>query len=154
DYLARHVEGWDAVEADVRAASPDALRAACGVPQDQVDAAVRCLAESPRTIFCWAMGITQHEYGVDNVQAIVNLALSRGMVGKPGGGLLPIRGHSNVQGVGSVGFTPALKTEFAARLQELYGIALPDTPGLHTLAAVEAAERGEIDVCVLLGGNL
>ncbi len=154
DYLAAHVEGWDAVEADVRSASKAALLDACGVAQEAVDAAQRMLAASRRTIYCWAMGVTQHAHGVDNVLAIVNLALSRGMVGKAGAGLLPIRGHSNVQGVGSVGFSPALKAEFAQRLQELYGIELPATPGLHTLASVMAADRGEIDCAVLLGGNL
>src|SRR5262249_8201823 len=75
-------------------------------------------------------------------------------VGRPGAGLLPIRGHSNVQGVGSVGVTPALKAEFARRLGELYGMTLPPGPGLHTLASVEAAAAGGIDVALLLGGNL
>jgi len=154
DYVAQYVDGWEAVEADVRAASRPALLAACGVPADAIDTAVRWLAASRAAIVAWAMGITQHAHGVDNVQAIVNVALSRGMVGKPGAGLLPIRGHSNVQGVGSVGFGPALKAEFAQRLQQLYGIQLPSTAGLHTLASVEAADRGEIDCAVLLGGNL
>jgi molybdopterin-dependent oxidoreductase alpha subunit len=153
-YLATHVEGWDAVEADVRSASSRVLLAACGVEPAAVDAAVRLLVGSQRTIFCWAMGVTQHAHGVDNVCAIVNLALALGMVGKPGAGLLPIRGHSNVQGVGSVGFSPALKTEFANRLQRLYGIELPSRPGLDTLASMTAAHRGEIDCAVFLGGNL
>ncbi|HXQ21480.1 MAG TPA: FdhF/YdeP family oxidoreductase [Candidatus Acidoferrales bacterium] len=154
DYLAGHVENWEAVEADARAASHDALLAACGVPAAEIETAVRLIAASQRTISCWAMGVTQHAHGVDNVQAIVNLALSRGMVGKPGAGLLPIRGHSNVQGVGSVGVSPSLKAEFARRLQELYGIELPRTPGLHTMASVEAAGGGTIDCALLLGGNL
>jgi molybdopterin-dependent oxidoreductase alpha subunit len=153
-FLERHVEGWEAVDADVRAASREALLAACGVSLKDVDLAVRWCTMSRDTIFAWAMGITQHAHGVDNVQAIVNLALSRGMLGKPGAGLLPIRGHSNVQGVGSVGFSPALKTEFARRLQELYGVATLTTPGLDTLASVEAADRGAIDAAILLGGNL
>ena len=154
DFLAAHVDGWEAVEADARSSSASALLASCGVPDGEVEAAVRLLAASRRTIFCWAMGVTQHAHGVDNVLAIVNLALSRGMVGKPGAGLLPIRGHSNVQGVGSMGFSPAVKAEFAQRLQQLYGVSLPTTPGLHTLASVEAAGRGEIDYALLLGGNL
>jgi len=154
DHLMAHVEGWDAVEADVRSASNEDLLRACGVAPPGVDTAIQLLAQSQHTIFCWAMGITQHAHGVDNVQAIVNLALSRGMVGKPGAGLLPIRGHSNVQGVGSVGVSPALKAEFARRIEKLYGIELPSAPGLHTLASVEAADRGEIDCAVLLGGNL
>jgi molybdopterin-dependent oxidoreductase alpha subunit len=153
-FLAAHVEGWEAVEADVRSASRPELLRACGVASRDIDTAVQFLAESRRTIFCWAMGITQHAHGVDNVQAIVNVALSRGMLGRPGAGLLPIRGHSNVQGVGSVGVSPTLKMEFARRLEQLYGITVPSEPGLHTLASVEAAYRGGIDCAVLLGGNL
>ncbi|MEW6272507.1 MAG: FdhF/YdeP family oxidoreductase [Thermodesulfobacteriota bacterium] len=153
-FVARHVEGWDEVAGDLGAASRDALLAACGVPEDQVAAAVDALARSRATVFAWAMGVTQHAHGVDNVQAIVNLALSRGMLGRPGAGLLPIRGHSNVQGVGSVGVSPRLKEEFVRRLEELYGVALPRAGGLHTLASVEAAARGDIDFALLLGGNL
>ena len=154
DFLAVHVEGWEAVESDARSASRDELLWACGVPAEDVDAALQLLTRSQRTIFCWAMGITQHAHGVDNVQAIVNLALSRGMLAKPGAGLLPIRGHSNVQGVGSVGVSPVLKAEFARRLEQLYGIEMPGEPGLHTLASVEAADQGYIDCAILLGGNL
>jgi molybdopterin-dependent oxidoreductase alpha subunit len=154
DFLTAHVEGWDAVEADARSAARDELLGACGVPRDDGDAALELLIGSQRTIFCWAMGITQHAHGVDNVQAIVNLALSRGMLAKPGAGLLPIRGHSNVQGVGSVGVSPVLKAEFARRLEQLYGIEMPNEPGLHTLASVEAADRDYIDCAILLGGNL
>jgi len=154
DYLAAHAEGWDAVERDVRSASRESLLAACGVSVDDVDTAIRLLAASRRSIFCWAMGITQHAHGVDNVLALTNLALSRAMVGRPGTGLLPIRGHSNVQGVGSMGFSPTLKAEFAQQLHRLYGIDLPSSPGLHTLASVEAADRGDVDTAILLGGNL
>ncbi|MFQ5665973.1 MAG: FdhF/YdeP family oxidoreductase [Candidatus Binatia bacterium] len=154
DYLAAYVENWPAVEADVRSDSRGKLLAACGVTEAEVRTAVDLLAHSRHVIFCWAMGITQHAHGVDNVLAIVNLALSRGMIGKPGAGLLPIRGHSNVQGVGSVGVSPAVKEQFARRLEALYGIELPRIRGLHTLASVEAADRGEIDCALLLGGNL
>jgi molybdopterin-dependent oxidoreductase alpha subunit len=154
DFLAAHVAGWDGVAADALGAPREALLRACGVAPADVDAAVDLLCASRATVFAWAMGLTQHAHGVENVQAVVNLALARGMVGRTGTGLLPIRGHSNVQGVGSVGVSPALKAEFARRLEQLYGIALPARPGLHTLASVEAAARGEIDVALLLGGNL
>jgi molybdopterin-dependent oxidoreductase alpha subunit len=153
-FLSAHADGWNDVRAHTIAADPDALLAACGVPSAQVDAAVELLSTARRGIVAWAMGITQHAHGVDNVQAIVNLALARGWVGRPGAGLLPIRGHSNVQGVGSVGVAPALKAEIAKRLGTLYGVTLPDSPGLHTMASVEAAAVGRIDAAVLLGGNL
>jgi molybdopterin-dependent oxidoreductase alpha subunit len=153
-FLAAHVDGWDAVEADLAATDPAPLLEACGLAANEVAAAADVLAASRAAIFAWCMGITQHAHGVDNVQAIVNLALARGMLGRPGAGLLPIRGHSNVQGVGSVGVSPGLKAEFARRLEAAYGIRMPDGEGLHTLASLEAAARGEIDFAFLLGGNL
>jgi molybdopterin-dependent oxidoreductase alpha subunit len=153
-FVRAHVDGWEAVRTHATAQDPDALLAACGVPQAQVDAAVSRLVGARRGIVAWSMGITQHANGADNVQAIVNLALTRGWVGRPGGGLLPIRGHSNVQGVGSVGVLPAVKAEFAKRLSALYGMSLPESPGLHTIASVAAAADGRIDTALLLGGNL
>ncbi len=149
-----HTTGWEAVRAQVTGMPAETLRAACGVPQDAVAAAVERIAGARRGLIAWAMGITQHAHGVDNVQALVNLGLARGWVGRRGGGLLPIRGHSNVQGVGSMGVAPALKTEFARRLGALWGVELPQSPGLHTLASVEAAADGRIDAALLLGGNL
>ena len=153
-FLAARVSGWDRVAADLATADRATLLAACGVPAAEIERAVALLAGSRATIFAWAMGITQHAHGVDNVQAIVNLALARGMLGRPGAGLLPIRGHSNVQGVGSVGVSPGLKAEFVRRLEELYGIRMPAGEGLHTLASLEASARGAIDFAFLLGGNL
>jgi anaerobic selenocysteine-containing dehydrogenase len=100
------------------------------------------------------MGITHHAHGVHNVQAIANLALLRGMVGRPGCGLLPIRGHSNVQGMGSMGVTPQLKEAVFGRLQSHFGVRLPTTPGRDTLACVEGAADGSLQVGVCLGGNL
>jgi molybdopterin-dependent oxidoreductase alpha subunit len=142
------------VRAAVAAEPRAALLAACGVPEADVERAVDLVCAARRGVVAWCMGVTQHAHGVDNVQALANLALARGWVGRPGGGLLPIRGHSNVQGVGSVGVAPALKAEFARRLGELYGFALPPATGLHTLASVEAAAEGRIAAALLLGGNL
>ena len=101
----------------------------------------------------WAMGITHHEHGVDNVLAIANLALARGMVGRPHAGLMPIRGHSNVQGIGSVGFTPELKSGFLKAMEEFYGLKPPREKGLDSMNSVHAAHRGEMDFALLMGGN-
>ena len=153
-FVDAHTTGWPAVRDDAMALDRGVLFAACGVSPADVERAVDILLRARRGIMAWAMGITQHVHGVDNVQAIVNLALARGWVGRSGTGLLPIRGHSNVQGVGSVGVTPAVKAEFASRLSALYGVALPEGRGLHTMASVEAAAEGRIDAALLLGGNL
>jgi molybdopterin-dependent oxidoreductase alpha subunit len=112
------------------------------------------LLEARRGIFLWAMGLTHHAHGVDNVLALANLALARGWLGRPGAGLLPIRGHSNVQGVGSVGVTPGLRRAFARKMEEVYGLAPSREEGQDTYASLVAAEEGRIRAAVLLGGNL
>ncbi len=97
DYIDAHTNGWDPVDADIETASWDELVRISGVPREHIDRAVEILSGARRGIFMWAMGLTHHLHGVDNILALANVALSRGWVGRPGMGLLPIRGHSNVQ---------------------------------------------------------
>jgi molybdopterin-dependent oxidoreductase alpha subunit len=153
-FVASFSAGWDDVRADVETASWETLIEACGVPRRQIDEAVRMLLQAKRGIFLWAMGLTHHAHGVDNIQALANLALARGWLGRPGCGLLPIRGHSNVQGVGSVGVSPIMRTKFASAFEAAYGITVPPESGLDTYESMCAAERGAIDAAFLLGGNL
>ncbi len=152
-FIADHTNGWEAVRRDLDGVSLDALADNCGVPRDEIVRVGRLYAASSNAVLMWAMGITHHEHGTDNVAMIANLALARGMVGRPHAGLLPIRGHSNVQGVGSVGFTPALKAGFLTRMQEIYGLRPPEGKGLDSLGSVEAAHRGDVDFALSLGGN-
>ena len=154
DYVRDHVDGWDAVEGDLRAVAWETLLTASGLTRAQVEAAAEAIAKARRGVMLWAMGLTHHEHGVDNVLALANVALARGWVGREGCGLLPIRGHSNVQGVGSVGFAPALKAAFADKMEEVYGIPARGISGLDTFRCMEAAEAGRMRVAVLLGGNL
>ena len=154
DFVAAHTSGWEAVEADLAATPWDALLDASGVARSEIARAVAMLVRARRGVLLWAMGLTHHVHGVDNVLALANLALARGWLGRPGSGLLPIRGHSNVQGVGSVGVTPQLKAAFAARMEELYGIPTAGTAGLDTYASMAAAAEGRMRAAVLLGGNL
>ena len=114
----------------------------------------RRYAAAKHVVFSWTMGITHHAHGVQNVQAIANLALQRGMVGRQYAGLMPIRGHSNVQGVGSVGVTPKLKDAIFDRLQTHYDLQLPTEAGLDTLGCMEAAHEGALKLGLCLGGNL
>jgi molybdopterin-dependent oxidoreductase alpha subunit len=153
-FVADHTAGWKAVEADLAASPWPDLVASCGVPRVEVDQAVEVLCGARRGVFMWAMGLTHHGHGVDNVLALANLALGRGWLGRPGCGLLPIRGHSNVQGVGSCGVTPGLKEAFAAKLEELYGIRVVPGVGQDTYSSMIAAAEGRIRAAVLLGGNL
>jgi molybdopterin-dependent oxidoreductase alpha subunit len=153
-FLQTSVEGFEAIEADVRATSWETLLAVCALPRAHLDTAVDALCRARRGVFLWAMGLTHHENGVDNVRALGNLALARGFLGCPGSGLLPIRGHSNVQGVGSMGFSPWLKAAFAERMEAVYGIPRAAASGLDTYGSMVAAEEGKIRTAVLLGGNL
>ena len=153
-FVRDHVEGWDAVEADVRATPWELLLAESGLKREDVDRAATALVAARRGVLLWAMGLTHHEHGVQNVMALANLALARGFLGREGCGLLPIRGHSNVQGVGSVGFAPALREAFAKKMEEVYGIPPASTEGLDTFRCMEAAHAGRMRVAVFLGGNL
>ncbi|MHC4948994.1 MAG: FdhF/YdeP family oxidoreductase [Planctomycetota bacterium] len=153
-FVARHVEGWDAFAADIAATPWDRLVRESGVPRETIDRVADLYAGARNVVFCWAMGVTHHEHGVDNVRMIANLALSRGMVGAPGRGLLPLRGHSNVQGVGSMGVTPRLKPAMHERLEQLLDRRLPDGTGLDTLQSMQRAQAGGIRVAWCLGGNL
>jgi molybdopterin-dependent oxidoreductase alpha subunit len=152
-YIDSYTSGWDAVRDDIENSSWRELTEACGVPRAEIDEAVDIMAAARRGIFCWAMGLTHHVHGVDNILALTNLALARGWLGRPGCGLLPIRGHSNVQGVGSVGVSPALKAAFASNVHAVYGIE-PKGDGWDTYAAMEAAAAGKVRAAFMLGGNL
>ena len=125
-----------------------------GITRSAMEELARLYGRSNATIFAWAMGITHHENGVENVQSISNLALIRGMVGKPSAGLMPIRGHSNVQGVGSVGVTPTLSPAIKAGVERTLNISLPDSPGRDTMACMEGAHDGSLTSAICLGGNL
>ena len=153
-YLSEATSGWEAVRADVEASDWDRLLRICGVRREQVDAVVDGMLQAKRGIFLWAMGLTHHQHGVDNILALANLAMARGWLGREGCGLLPIRGHSNVQGIGSVGVTPGLKKAFAQKLESLYGVDVPSEPGMDTYASMVAAEQGAVRAALLVGGNL
>jgi molybdopterin-dependent oxidoreductase alpha subunit len=153
-FLTNHCLGWAELRARLDGISWEEITAKCGVSRDEIDRIVACYAAARNVVFSWTMGITHHAHGVQNVQAIANLALMRGMVGRPGCGLLPIRGHSNVQGIGSMGVTPKLRDVVFERLQTNFGVTLPTTPGRDTMACIEGASAGHLKFGFCLGGNL
>ncbi len=153
-FIAGATEGFEAYEKAVRSVTWEEIERGSGVDRAQVERVAELYGAAKSAVFGWTMGITHHEHGVANVQAIVNLALLRGMVGRPRAGLLPIRGHSNVQGIGSVGVTPTLKEAIFQKLEARLGVKLPTTPGRDTMACMRAAERGEVRSALCLGGNL
>ncbi|MBW4696129.1 MAG: FdhF/YdeP family oxidoreductase [Lyngbya sp. HA4199-MV5] len=154
DYLRAHTEGWEAIVEQARSTSWDTITETCGVSQPEIEAAATIIGTSERVVFGWAMGITQHENGVDNVFSIANTALLTGNAGKEGAGTMPVRGHSNVQGFGSMGVTVKLKKEIQEALEKLLGRSLSKVQGYHTRDLIEAADAGKVDTLLCLGGNL
>jgi len=154
DYLRAHAEGWEAVVDYAGSISWDAITQTCGVSQPEIEVAAEIIATSKGVVFAWAMGATQHGNGVDNVYAIANTALLTGNAGKDGGGTMPIRGHSNVQGFGSMGVTVQLKKEIQEALEKLLGRSLNRNPGYRARDLIDAADAGKVDTLLCLGGNL
>jgi molybdopterin-dependent oxidoreductase alpha subunit len=159
-FVTEHTIGFDGVLDQLEEESFDRLERASGASRADMERFARLYADAGAAVLVWSMGITQHATGLDNVKAIVNLALARGNVGRPGAGLMPIRGHSGVQGGAEMGcyatalpggkpVTPAN----AASLGAQWGFAVPSTRGLDASEMVEAARRGDLDVLWSSGGN-
>ena len=153
-YLQVHTEGWEAVLGQARSITWEAITSTCGVSQAEIEAAAKIIGTSKKVVFAWAMGITQHTNSVDNVYAIANTALITGNLGKKGAGLMPVRGHSNVQGFGSMCVTVDLEKEIQQALETLLGRPLSSVQGYHTRDLIEAADAGKVDSLICLGGNL
>jgi molybdopterin-dependent oxidoreductase alpha subunit len=153
-FIAQATEGFGAYAEQVQNTPWQIIEQCSGVNRATIEKVADLYLAAKSVVFGWTMGITHHEHGVANVQAIVNLALLRGMVGRRNAGLLPIRGHSNVQGIGSVGVVPNLKQRILDKLETYLKVQLPRTPGLDTMACMKAADRGEVRSALCLGGNL
>ena len=152
-FIQQHLEGFSEYRDAIQSLTWDEI-APCGVSRQEIEKVAELYISAERTIFAWGMGVTHHVHGVENVEQIANLALLRGMVGKPHSGLLPLRGHSNVQGIGTIGVKPVLAEEVMAKMSETFGVTLPQTPGLDTMASMQAAHTGQIDLALIMGGNL
>jgi molybdopterin-dependent oxidoreductase alpha subunit len=160
DFIRDYTAGFEDVRALLLKLSWEELEAASGVHRDGMLDFARMIAEAERAVFVWGMGITQHTCGEDNVHGIINLALAKGFVGRDGCGLMPIRGHSGVQGGAEMGAYAtafpgglAINEENAARFSGLWGFSVPAKPGLTTPEMLEAALRGELDVLWSMGGD-
>ena len=154
DFISKHTNGFSEFAEDVNNTLWEDIEKSSGVVRSKIEQLADLYYTADNVVFTWSMGITQHLHGVENVESIVNLALLRGMVGRKEAGLLPLRGHSNVQGVGSMGVTPTLKKQILLNIEELLGIKYPQEQGMDTLSCLRASERGEIDFALLMGGNL
>ena len=153
-FIAAHTSGFEAFRADLDATSWDDICNASGLARGDIERVADLYARAESAVLAWGMGMTHHLNGCENVEYIANLALLRGQIGRVGAGLLPLRGHSNVQGIGTIGVKPVLPAEIMTRMEETFGVSLPRDNGFDTMAAMQAAHRGEIDAALIMGGNL
>ncbi len=160
-FIEAHTRGWEELERFVRGLSWEELERDAGAPAAEIRRFADLYAGVDTSITIWSMGVTQHEHGTQNVLAIINLALAMGRVGRPHCGLVPIRGHSGVQGGAEVGAVPTLYAmgrkvgdpAAVAALEEIWGFKPPERPGLTCTAAIHAMHEGRIDVLYSVGGN-
>jgi molybdopterin-dependent oxidoreductase alpha subunit len=153
DYIAHHTEGFEPFVRDLEAQSWDEILEQSGVSRELIREAADIAVSSERMIVCWAMGITQHENGVANVQSIVNFALLRGQIGRRGAGLCPVRGHSNVQGDRTVGIAERMSDAFMDALGKEFDFRPPREHGLDAVRTIQAMHDGRVKIFVGLGGN-
>lgn len=154
DFIACHTEGFEAYKASIDALDWNEITRLSGVDRDEIERVAGIYARAKKAVFAWGMGMTHHLNGVENLEELTALALLRGMIGQPGAGLLPLRGHSNVQGVGSIGVKPVLPSDVMSRMEAEFAFTLPDEKGMDTMSCMQAAHAGEMDCAVIMGGNL
>lgn len=160
EFLAACCAGWEDFSAELARQPLDELCALAGTERAEVEACADEFARAERGVLVWSMGITQHPHGTETVEAIAHLALMKEWIGRQGCGLMPIRGHSGVQGGAEMGaYATALPgglevdAENARRFTELWGFPVPDAPGMTTVEYLEAAHRGGLDALYCIGGN-
>lgn len=152
-FVADHTIGFEAWREHVRAVDWAQVGTATGLTRAQITEAARMIADSAGTVYCWAMGLTQHRNAVATIKEIANLAFARGDIGKPGAGLLPVRGHSNVQGDRTMGIWERAPEHFLDALQAEFGFDPPREHGFDTVDAIRALRDGQAHVFLGLGGN-
>ena len=153
-FIAAHTLGFEALRAHIEATGWAAIERRSGLTRAAIESMARTYWQADRVIVCYGMGLTQHRHGTENVKQLANLLLLRGNIGKPGAGICPLRGHSNVQGDRTVGITEVLKEAFLARLDAAFGIASPRAHGHDAVGAVAAMRDGTARGFIGLGGNL
>lgn len=159
-FIAEHTTGFAETRAAIEQQSWEELERSSGVIRDQMLQFAEIYAQAKNAVLIWSMGLTQHRFGVENVKAVVNVALARGMLGRPNAGLVPIRGHSGVQAGAECGSVPnafpggvPVNEETARHFGAMWGTALSAKPGLSAAEMLDAAGQGKLDVFHIAGGN-
>lgn len=152
-FIAEHTDGFAAFRAEVEALRWHELETLSGLSESRIRDAGKRYLHAERAIVCWGMGITQHKRAVAAIQMLVNLMLLRGHVGRPGAGICPVRGHSNVQGDRTMGIYEQPAPAFLDRLRDVFGFEPPRAHGVDVIGAIEAMRDGRGKVFFAMGGN-
>ncbi|MBT6850859.1 MAG: FdhF/YdeP family oxidoreductase [Opitutae bacterium] len=152
-FMENHTTGFEEWKKAIGGVSWDEVVAQSGLTREEIEAAARTYWESKSVISCWAMGLTQHKTAVACIQEVVNLHLLCGNLGKPGAGLCPVRGHSNVQGDRTMGIATSMPSSFLDALGKEFGFAPPRETGMDTVESIRAMGVGSAKVFFALGGN-
>lgn len=152
-FIAEHTQGFEDFAADIAQTSWDAIERESGLSQAALKQVADAYAKSNATIITYGMGITQHNKGTSNVRLIADVLLLRGNIGKPGAGICPLRGHSNVQGNRTVGISEKPTPAFLNRLKEVFGFEPPSHHGHDAVQATQAMIDGRARALICLGGN-
>ncbi|RBM19682.1 FdhF/YdeP family oxidoreductase [Streptomyces sp. PT12] len=152
-FIRRHTHGFDEFSAVARATDSEEARRATGLSRTDIERALAMVLASRRVVVCWAMGLTQHKHAVDTIKEVVNFLLLRGNIGRPGSGVCPVRGHSNVQGDRTMGITEKPGEAFLDALAAEFGIDPPREPGLDVVESIRALRDGDAKVFFAMGGN-
>jgi molybdopterin-dependent oxidoreductase alpha subunit len=145
--------GFAEARASAEAAEWTAIERESGLTRDRIGEFARLLVARPKAVFIWSMGLTQHVHGVDTVRALLNVGLARGLPGRAGSGLVPIRGHSGVQGGAEVGCVPGVGRDTAERWSAAWGFPMPATAGWTTAEMIDQSAAGHVDAFWIVGGN-
>jgi molybdopterin-dependent oxidoreductase alpha subunit len=152
-FVDEHTTGFDDYAAQLAALDMAEVLAATGLTREEIEGLAQRFASSRRTIVCWAMGLTQHKHSVKTLREIVNVLLIQGNLGRPGAGVCPVRGHSNVQGDRTMGIFERMPTAFHDALDAEFGFTSPREHGMDTVAAIEAMRDGRARFFMGMGGN-
>lgn len=153
EFIARYTTGYEDLSAMLEVAPWEEILDSSGLTREQIRKATDIVLESMNIICCWAMGLTQHRNAVATIREVVNFLLLRGNIGRPGAGVCPVRGHSNVQGDRTMGIWEKPTPVFLEKLAQRYGFSPPQEHGCDTVKCIQAMHRGRVKIFLALGGN-
>lgn len=160
EFIRNHTNGFEELKQSLARQDWETLERHSGTSRSEMMRFAKLYAGVKTAVFIWSMGLTQHRFGVENVKSLVNVALARGMIGQPNMGLVPIRGHSGVQGAAEVGSVPtdyfaglSVNEENAGKLSDVWGFSVPFETGLSAPEMMDAAHAGKLDIFYIVGGN-